>query len=109
MKKVLFSTFLFLIIFTLKSNASSFVCKDYINYDYLSTNNIFNYLASDDFTKIKKICTNNICTDKLHSNNKLFLIDHEENVLRLIKNDDKKIEIKLKGIKIDKIYFNECI
>lgn len=112
MRKLLFSTFLILLsfIFISSYHADTSANKCYLikYYNNLSTRNIYNITTYNELKNIKKICTYNICT--YNSNNFERLIsEHEVNIINSVNNDEEKIKINLKGIKIDTIYFNDCI
>lgn len=109
-KTVLFLTFLFCINILIISipRAKEKSCKIQKIYDRLTTKNYLNELTDIEIKNIERICTNNICNYLLDKNIKRFIINHEEEVVDSIKDEDKKIESSLKGVKIDKIYFTSC-
>lgn len=112
MKKVLLSTFLFLIFFifvgTYKADTNK-LCTNMKSYKNLSTRNILDKLSYNEIKNIKKICSDKICTYNLNSDYNKFLSNHENKISNLYRNEERKIVIALKGIKIDTIYFKDCI
>lgn len=111
MKKVLFLTFLFFASFLFINNykAKDDSCSFHKSFKDISTTNILSKFNENVLKTISKICTNDICTYSLSNDYKQMINNHKENVLESIKNEDKKIELSLKGIKIDAIYFKDCI
>ncbi len=110
-KRVLFLTILFLISFMFINNfkAKTNYCSTTKKFSTITTKNIYNKLTKEKLNNILKICTNNICTYKLHKNINSFVVEHEKRVVNNIRNEERKIETELKGSKIDSIYFKSCI
>lgn len=110
-KKVLLSTFLIILsfIFINTYKAKTNICNNYQHYNNVSTFNIQNKLSKEAIKDIFKICSNNVCTFNIYNDLNNLLRSHQENVLEKIKDEDKKIVYQLKGIKIDTIYFKNCI
>lgn len=109
MKKVLFLTFFILLLLVFINVFKSKPKADTI-YEIpknVSTKNIFDRLSFNKLKSIKKICTNSVCTYNFNDDFNRFIINHEEKVIKGIKDDDIKTSMLLKGIKIDKIYFKD--
>lgn len=109
--KVLFSTFLVIIsfVFINSYNAKDNFCHFEKYYNDVSTLNFTNKFKEDFINKIKKICTNNICTYNLSNDYKRMIDNHKDSVINHVIDEDKKMIMNLKGIKIDTIYFRDCI
>lgn len=111
MKKVLFSIFLIVSLFVFINSYKAKIdkCLLYKTYNNISTTNLLKIKSNSYLKNIKKVCTKNICTYNLDNDFNYLIKSHISNVLETIKNDDTKIDLNLKGIKIDTIYFKDCI
>lgn len=109
--RVLFSIFLIIIsfIFINRYKAKSTSCNLYKKYKDISTLNFLDKFSLNESKNILKICTNDICTYSLDEDYKGMLIEHKNKIINKTRNEDIKIEIDLKGIKIDTIHFKDCI
>ena len=110
-KSLIFFLILILIIFMQNNKYSAKVntCSFVKEYNKLSTNNMDSYFKGEKIKDIKKICTNKICTYNLDNNIISLKNRHTKNVLDKIINDELKIKLSLKGVKINAIYFDCCI
>ena len=109
--RVLFSIFLIIIsfVFINRYKAKSTSCNLYKKYKDISTLNFLDKFSLNESKNILKICTDDICTYSLDEDYKGMLIEHKNKIIDKTRNEDSKIEIDLKGIKIDTIHFKDCI
>ena len=105
-RSLIFFLCLIIICFFSKTKALSKNDNNYKSYYNLSTLNFDKLISNNELHSIKKICTDEICTYNLENNSYFLIQRHINNILKYIQDDEIANIILLKGIKINKIYFN---
>lgn len=84
------------------------ICHNLKIVNNISTRNILTKYSKKYLSNIQKICSDDICSYVYDDNYDLLIMNHEQKYLKNINNFDTKNELKIKGIKINKLYFKEC-
>lgn len=107
-RSLIFFLLIFLFILFNKPGVNAISCSYNYYYNNVSTLNFENKFKNYK-NIIIKICTDDICTYNYFNNLNFLLKRHKINFLESLSNKELKQIYGLKGFKIDKIYFTDCI